>query len=757
MGLFSSREKTTVGTSISRVIEDSRITESSKIAVIKSIVKNGDMSDYLIEGMSSSMGTRAERMYDFAKTGYTFGLPSGEFYAATQGSEQIKAILDSMTGRDVILDYTRLGPANTLHMGWMKLISDYGYNSETNELTGLSATRGYPVYLKNMTVVIPRSKIGTMDPKALEQWGEAPSAGHIPFAFGSDLFVSHLVEHSPLALSDTAPSEQVLVEFAWQEYQTSYDDFVDETLEKENLLSDTFIIPITDFDDNADYFHAKYTIDNKAYYWMYALNSGTYPPLDALFNAPPTLVGEFYPFAYFRLNKTPMDVNVNAASYLTSKKMVKYLGLDYDQLISSIHENPNIDDVEQAMMVLAVPANTTHPLEQQYLYDFFDRLRLNQDNTYGLYNLRSILAQFMGWERDITAAAVVIQDQAFKMSLSNSGIYKRRVGGSIGARGTYSSGYGENKDRFKVNGGDNGFYDQEITITSHYYRKQVSDTMYDEIEVINLRTTYYVYDEFKSIGDGTKDILIVPIDRTLTERYSIPMKEALYSRALHYVFNSRVITHVAWYQEAWFSALVLAIAFAIAIFTAGQSLVAYSAALAAGTITIQAILWSIAVSLMESILISMALAYVVKQVGPEVGIALALLAAAYGLAGDGLSATTSLPFADKMLAVSTGLINSSGNEYAANIQQIQTEFSDLYAEAERVSVLINKAQDLLETNSMLSPLTIIGESSDDYYRRTMYSGNVGVYALSGVSSYVERALTLPTLADSFGDVLNQSA
>lgn len=107
-----------------------------------------------------------------------------------------------------------------------------------------------------------------------------------------------------------------------------------------------------------------------------------------------------------------------------------------------------------------------------------------------------------------------------------------------------------------------------------------------------------------------------------------------------------------------------------------------------------------------------------------------------------------LPFAEHMLTISSSLMDGVNNAFTGKIEDIADEFSELNAEAFKVSELINKAQDLLATSTLLSPLTIIGEEPEDYYRRTMYSGNVGVAAINGVGNYVERALTLPTIAQT---------
>lgn len=758
MGFFQGREFTTVGTSISRVIPDKILPDSAKSAIIKSLVSGGNVTDYVQDELANSLGIKAKRMYEYAEHTYAFGLPSGEFYLASQGVPEVKTILDAQTGTDTQPDYTHLGPMNTLHMGWMNLIRDYGYNSLTNELETLSAQLGKLCYLSNMTVIIPAATFDVLNPKAIEQWGVSPQAGYLPSNTPMIPGIANLLEHTPVKRSTTATFEQVLVEYVAilsdPEIDLYTNMYLDELVVEEGELT----LPITGFSAESDYFHAMYEIGGRKYYWMYQLGTGVYPQLDAIFNVPPPVAGEFYPFGYFRVNKTSLGADKNSSAYKTSKQMMKLLGLDYDAIMKGVDDNPDIGDVEQAMMMSMVPAITTNQDEQEYLYTFFDRLRLNQDNSSGSYTLERILSGLTRGGFGDVASAIVIQDAAFKLSVSNSGIFKKRLGGSIGKRGAYGSRFAERRGSFPAIDGDNTVYQREYIIPCHYYQYQVSDSMYDEIEVINLTTQYFIFERYSSIGFGNNKLVMVPLDRSIMTEYSIQHSERLFSRSLHYVFNSRIETKLAWYTS---DAVVLGL-FIIAVvalfFGQAEALTAWLALVAAGSITILQIIIAILTKILIALVIGYAVRKVVDSLGPEAAIAIALIAAAASIYGtfSGLSSegfgsnicSAPLPFAEHMLTVSSSLVDGVNNAFTGKIKEIQEDYSELTAEAFRVSDVIEKAQDLLATSLLLSPLTIVGEEPDDYYRRTMYSGNVGVAAINGVGNYVERALTLPTIAQT---------
>jgi hypothetical protein len=65
--------------------------------------------------------------------------------------------------------------------------------------------------------------------------------------------------------------------------------------------------------------------------------------------------------------------------------------------------------------------------------------------------------------------------------------------------------------------------------------------------------------------------------------------------------------------------------------------------------------------------------------------------------------------------------------------------------------MLDKAMELLEESNILNPRIIFGESPDDFYNRTVHSGNIGVASLDAISSFVAVALVLPKMNDTIGN------
>jgi hypothetical protein len=735
MGLFSSDWVTSVGTSVSRVISDDLLPNATRTALVKSLFQDGNPSDYVTEELATSVAVRAERMYRYAENHYTYGMPSGEIYSSTQGRAEVEAIIEAAEGQQVLMEYSHFGPPNALHIGWIKLVNQYGYSQATNQLATLTAAKGgKPVYLHNMVVVVPESMSNLVGNKALEQWGTAASSGYTPYRPANVGSLMGLIRHSPIQKSSAVSAIQLLVTYVWRPTASS-------DLEQESL-----VITLSGYDLVADYFQAKYLVGGQAKYWIYKNDSGTYPTLDNVYVGSQVVSGEYFPFAYFRFNKQSTISNKTTPGYQTSKKMLKYLGMDFDTIGASLDENPNLGDVEQALLVMAVPASSTNPIECRYLFDYFDNLHYSMGESVSTperYNLSNNTAQQQN--------SIVIQDARFKMALGNDGIYKHMVAGSIGSVGAYSNAYGTITTTVPFYNPETGELGNTTTTSSeHRYRHQVAPGLYEEVVVVGLTMTYFIYGNYSAVADENDKILLIPIDRSITTKYTMGDRETLYSRSLHFVFNSRTVTEVKWYQQSWFRAFLIVVAVVITVYSYGAD-GGSAIATALGISGAAGLIATIVVNLVIGQLIAVGFEITAKAVGSEVATALAVVALLAGgyqvIQAGGLSGA---PWAQALLEISTGLQKAA----------MALKYSDLLADAdsfnkqvEEATKLLETANDLLDQNNLLSPLVIFGEAPQDFYNRTVHSANIGVAGINAISSYVDIALTLPKLKDTLGEEL----
>lgn len=745
--------KTSVGTTIMRVVTDKDLPGSIRTGVTKALLKEGDLVDYMLEELVTGIGMKAQRMYDYAKSGaYVHGLPSGQFTTGADGLDQVIAALESIEGRSVVIDYSRYGAPNNLHIGWLALMSSHGYNPATNQLAGLTTAKGTPVYLEDMVVVIPASQVGKIEPTSLALWGFAPKAGYTPKRMTMTDASRALIKPTAVRMEEPGTIEYLLVEYGWMVGKV--------------YTKASFTIPVSGYDDNADYFHVRYKVGSVVKYWIYRDGEGTFPDLDAVYDREPEPNGSYFPFAYFRYQKRSENSDKNTPAYKTSKKLVGYLGMNYDQVADGINANPNIGDVEQALLMMAVPANTTHPLERRYLWTFFNNLFLASApgtafSSQTAAEINSTLTNVGGltWDLATPTPGKIIQDTRFKMSIENDGIFKRRVAGSIGPVGTYTSGFTVVSRLVDVQ--VQVVVNQDVVleprtiddpIKYHYYRRQVSTGFYDEIQVVKMRTRFYIIDGYTTVGDELGSILIIPLDHSITKHFSVPDRETIYARSLHYVFNSVVITHIKWYQTGLFQVIMVIIALVIAYFTAGSTLSTLGALLAAGAYQAAAIL--ILTLVVEYIVVQYAFKLFVKLVGVDAAFIVAIVAM---VVSAGLSINTGsvngAPWASELLQLSSGITQAIGGQLKLDYQNLLGEYQDFGLFKDSQTKLLDDAKALLQNNTHLDPFVIFGESPQDFYNRTVHSGNIGVVGIGAISSYVDMALALPKLKDTIGDAI----
>lgn len=744
---------TTVGTSVMRVIDDASLPGSIKKGAIEALLQDGDLVDYALEELLTGIGVKAQRMYEYAKRGtYVHGLPSGQFTTGADGLGEVTVALESIEGAPVQPHYLHYGAPNNLHIGWLKLIASHGYNPVTNQLAGLTATKGTPVYLEDMVVVVPTGDVAQIEPSSLKLLGLAARAGYTPERSTATEEVRALVTPTPVFLETPGTVEYLRVHYGWM-VGTTY-------------TKDSFTIPMTGYDDNADYFHVRYSVGAVIKYWMYRDGAGSFPALDAVFDRDEEPSGSFFPFAYFRYEKNSEIEDKTTQAYLTSKKLVSYLGMNYDQVAEGIDANPDIADVEQAMLMMAVPANTTNELERRYLWKFFNNLFLASapGTAFSSQQAADIHVNYetqngIALERTPLTPGIVIQDARFKMSLENAGVYKRRVAGSIGPVGSHGSSFTVvsrlvEVDRI-VGSGDSASIERgtvDMPTKSHFYRRQVSKGFYDEIQVVELRTRFFIIDGYTTLGDDTDNILIIPLDHSITKHYSVPDREILYARSLHYVFNSVVITKLAWYQTEIFQLVMIIAAVVIMIYTGVDTsqFLAFDALVAAGSYSAAASL--VATLVLKYIVIQLVFKLFVKAVGAEAAFIIAIAALAAGaVQAFNAGSVAGAPWASELLALSNGLTQAIGAQLKADYADLLQEGTDFNLFKEAQTKLLDDANALLQNNTHVNPFVIFGETPQEFYNRTVHSGNIGVIGVNAISSYVDTVLTLPKLRDSIGD------
>lgn len=767
-GLFESETVVSVSTSVSRVIEDRLLPDSVKTGTIKGIMtEGGQLVENIMEDVISSIGVKGERMYRYAKNGYLYGAPTSHLYKSRSADAIAKAALETYIGHPLTFEYLRYAPLNRQHYGWQCLYDSYGYNPRTNEITSLSATKGAPVYLENMQVVLAQDTLSVLTGTALEQWGAAASSGYTPLR---PYTLSTTVAQTPIGIQTVEPLDYLQVTYVWQNAS--------------GVQRDTLAILLPPAGENATYVQAKYSyqvLSHKTYepdprgfwygtvavnhynyfteYFTYRIGDGIHADLDNLFSSEYNDLGSFFPFCYFRYDKQPTSTDPNSQEYKSSTKLLNYLGMSYNGINEAINSNPDINDVQSALLMWAVPAVSSDPIENQYLFDFFRGIYVQSGPVavpeIGEEPWNSSIAHItQGLQNDQSATSrisLVIQDTRLHTSLNMSGIYRRLVPGVIGKIGTHTSNTGTDiKKHSAVIYGELDEQGKQIESTftwktsepAHFYRKQITEHLYEEISVHNLRRTYKVDGGHATTND------MVPLDHSITENYSIPERERLYARSLHYVFNSRRETELEWYQQEWFSTVVIVIAVVWTAFSMGSDGGAgLGAAMAAGTVTLANVVVTLLIAAAWYVGIKVVSKLFVKLLGAEAALIFAVIVAAYGMYTQyGMAGgVKGAPWAEQLLPLSNSLMSEAEASYTKDLELLKEESDQFNLFAKAKTDELTKIQEELEGSRILSPFVLFGEEPQEYYNRTIHAGNIGINSIAAISNYCDISLKLPTL------------
>lgn len=747
MGLFSSKKKITVNLTVQQLFESSQIPDSARQGIVKGILNDGNLVNFMLEEIAGSIPVRANTALNWAKKNdYYFGVPVAQFSSNIDAKTTVMGVIATNVGQAITPVYYTMAPMNSLHYAWSWLVNVHGYNPESNELVGLTDTEGHKCYLKSMIATYTRESydfmVETNDMGMVEQLGPSPSSGYTP----SNPFT---------ALQGIGPYE------AQPEYEVSdvaVEDYVTITYEFEEspgtIVTRGLTLSLSAIDLTEDYHQCRYVkADGKTGFFTYQQGSGTYPIIDLVFTIGFDELGTYFPWVYFRINNERVADIFDLKAYEDAKRIATYLGVGYDMLDEKVNDDPNVEDVAQSMLMMGINPGDKDPSCIEYLFKHFNVMFQNGQPAASKAN--SLADQFPAFTSS-SSQVQVIQDKFFKQTLQYSGITRLRKPGKIAAVGEYTGTY------MRVNRGEaqivlNGPTGVTSSVTRNVqpawvYRYQLSDSTYEEISVFGLKADYAIHRKKGYGASATSSKLLIPVDRETLRTLSMRAKEKVICRSLHFFVSTVIITETPWYASGAFKIVMLVVAVVITVLSAGTAWQTIVAAAALGAT-------ALVITLLTYIVTALAIQYGVKlfvrKFGPQVGIIAAIAAVAIGAYGAANNAT----WGETLVGLSTNLANESTNAFQDIVSDIMSDIQNFEMYAQGMYADLAEAKSNLGLDQQyvgLEPLEMVyrvpeirlGEAPNDMYNRTVHSGNIGVLAFDLVENYVDTRLTLPTLADT---------
>ena len=502
----------------------------------------------------------------------------------------------------------------------------------------------------------------------------------------------------------------------------------------------TVITGSGDFVQEYDYIQACYTYTVGAVthieYLTYEYGSGTQPALDALFTLTAS-TGEYYPRLYARLNAQdlPNTLSTSSDEYKSSKKIAKLMGIDWVDwcatLQSAVAENTPLPDVQQLFLTIAAPMNTADVVIIEYQYHYWTKMFNELTGTVTTGTLAGTGAK--------VGKVLSIADATYTNTINFSAVNIITVTGTIGAVGTYSSGY--------TNTG--GFLARRTPY--HAYRYQDTPTTYKEVRVYNANSNH-AFLWFSTSAVGTDENLVIPLDRTALPNLSGVETEILFNKSLYLVMNMTKVITTEWYQRSAFKVVMVVVVIAITIINVGAG----------------AKLSQVFIALLKAAAISAAINFAITEavkaglISGSFARGLAIVAIVLSIASGQFNIKLVNLTAVQLLEVAIIAFQAEAKVYEFKIKDLMEESDAFGLEKQQKLDALKAAKELLGnpiididlellTSSDRSKLFIaLGESPDDFMAKN--SMNI-IETLQGfVSNYVEIMMQPPNLQQ----LLNQS-
>lgn len=677
---------TVVGSSTVPLIEDTP--DVIQQSVLGSIKQGTNIATDLMNTLTNTYSHDVRRAYEYARTKYYYGLPEGSIGRFVVNGDKIKEVLKQFTilGADedievVVANIDTLYPTNfvveylrnneprfDIDSGTISNVEfEYYLNTEGNDSPATDSKVG-PGKVDGLTKIIDETTISVK--LYMDQYEENETTGQFEVVRRWVKWVTVPIEHSD-----------------YNKLREGVDDF---------------------------YYYVKYFIYNKVsgekvgddLVWNYWENSNRFSELDEL---DATISQNYYmPVVPLRINNKMLtdESQHHTQAYQTSKELLKLLGLDITQLSEGILENPDVDQVDHAYVVLGANLFSNKPETVRYIYEYVKYL-------YGA-----------GAEK-----FVVIKDESYAVRLEWQSIDAARKGGAIGKIGYV--------DKIIERDPENG--DRYLRV-----RMQMTTDTYQEFTWREPILRNYIYHSGKSvitaldaIDTDADEALIIPLNISIVENNLTSIQaNTLYYDALKLVFNSYERKKLKWYQTGIFRAVTMVIAVAISIVTMG-----------AGAAFVGMII-GIAINIAMELLYNLVVTIFGEDAGAIVTAVILIVAIYFGYTNG------FIPDIGQVINIAINAASFTvGKFISTELEEVMQDYREFQEYAEEQMNVVEAMQAELESKNQRDPLgfygsigMVPGESIDTfYYSKLQLPVTYGTGSIDMIHSWVDNQLQLPHL------------
>jgi hypothetical protein len=778
MSIFSTKKKHYVDTTVMRVVEDNLVPSALISAIHTTLFTDGDIVDSVLDAALNGSFRNFERMYRWAartdpagEPNYFYGLPDAKVITTSDGFEKAKAAIELELREPIELDYLHFRPINNIHAGFQYVREDWGWDPKTNELKVLTAVFGggdpdavppvlpIKIYLEKM-VAVHRAEPGLEpDASTVGTYGESASAGYTEDRAVLDIStgLSGLVAEQDIRIGpDETESVEIYYTFRDRQGVTQHG---------------TYVLDLSHYDD-VELYQARYTYGSPEQmgFWIYDARTDVHKALTGLFEVNFTDPGTYFPFAFIRSDDQEMtaDSKMNTEQFKSTEKLLDYIGINYKDMGDSIHENEDVNSIDQAALIMGVPITSTNQVELEYLCDYFADVynKVPEPAKHDGARALDLKSRTKLNATPDESYAVTIEDADFRMVLSFDWITKK-----------YETFVIDPEDFVEFTNTLEEVADLTLpgslvvsgtrATTTRVFTRQITDTVREVIRVGNPRVRYDIYKNKGAEGTAEDDRLLIPLDYNISRGINLLKREELYYRSLHLVFNSHVVQKTKWYEKKWFKFVLVAVAVVVTVISLGQtwqSIVVAAGVGATTTALVVAFLQSLVLGFLKGMVFQFAFTEFAKVVGFDITLAVAAALAVYGGFKLSMASTTvAKSSAMNLLGASTMLAKGGQAELGEEFKDLKSDMDDFVLLQEEAAAELERGQELLGMSNHsldpfvfigLEPMTMFGEAPSGYFDRAVHAGNVGTESVKIVQNFVDISLKLPTVTETVGEIFD---
>ena len=688
--------------------------------IIGAMLSEDSISDVMNSYQTSGMYSSAIAYYNYGKNSYTRGLPTGNLRNTGVDTDSVQALIESEIEAKIELLY---------------VLYDNSFDSHYVSM-----------YLQDTRAMDYTSKLIGVNP---------------PTSTGS-------VHYSHYTYNEVAQQLSIVY------------------LNGDGITLITEVIPFT-YQTNKAYQVLYRLLDDELLpttadpiYWMF-IEESVVPGDDPLFpdlDVSPLLNSNYMPIVPFYEDKEIFvdEAKEDTPLYITSRRLLKKLGLNYEDLGASLAEGTGdslgedkglycyfqlsaevtagatfaaVDDIpiDDGLISLTsgeidalILKSKPHQATLHYLYEFFlveqgnsKHNKNNFENSY-LYGLYKTAPR---------KNSLLITDETYQLTLSYYYIDFNVKTGVItdGTIGAFTSEVREGNIEVETMRAAT----TDANTSRLLIRKQISSTQYAEVEVCGLVQEFKVFKDKSTatyLDDAFKEenpvFMAIPLNHEVFRKTPVKYRNILVHSSMCFVFNSYTIQEVKWYETGLLKTLLTIIAVVLAPWTGGGSLTLLA--------VLQVVTYFIISSLILKFVIAPIFKYVAKALGPE---AAAILATVLAIAG---ALTGNPKAAQMMLSLSRYVFQGIDLLLKEKMQDLQEDFAELKSESDKLNKELERAQGLLDTSLVLDPMLMVreystvvwGESADAFIVSRLQAPSLNLAIIQTPGIFVELMLRLPS-------------